>query len=70
MAFPERGWSRIMLALLIYAGSLEFLQRFSPGRTSHIGDFVFSSVGVVAGVFAFALANELVRAGRPKRGTN
>lgn len=36
MAFSERGLSRIALALLVYAGGLEFLQRFSPGRTSSI----------------------------------
>ncbi len=69
-AFPERGLTRIMLALVIYAGSLEFLQRFSPGRTSNIWDFVFSSVGVAAGVLAFALAGRLVQAGRTERRTD
>ena len=34
MAFAERGLSRLALALPIYAGGLEFLQRLSPGRTS------------------------------------
>jgi VanZ family protein len=42
MAFAERGLSRLALALLIFAGGLEFLQRFSPGRTSSIWDFMFS----------------------------
>ena len=55
MAFGERGLFRLMFALLIYAGSLEFLQRFSPGRTSSILDFVFSGTGVLLGVGAFAL---------------
>jgi len=55
MAFAERGLSRLALALLIYAGGLEFLQRFSPGRTSSIWDFMFSGAGVLAGVAAFAL---------------
>lgn len=31
-AFGERGISCILFALLTYAGALEFLQRFSPGR--------------------------------------
>lgn len=55
MAFAERGLFRLILALLIYAGSLEFLQRFSPGRTSSILDFMFSGSGVFLGAGAFAL---------------
>ena len=55
MAFAERGLSRIALALLIYAGGLEFLQRFSPGRTSSIWDFLFSGAGVLIGIGVFAL---------------
>ena len=55
MAFAERGLSRLALALLIYAGGLEFLQRFSPGRTSSIWDFMFSGTGILMGVGAFAL---------------
>jgi VanZ family protein len=54
-AFAERGLSRIALALLVYAGGLEFLQRFSPGRTSSIWDFMFSGAGVLMGIGAFAL---------------
>jgi VanZ family protein len=54
-AFGERGLFRLIFALLIYAGSLEFLQRFSPGRTSSILDFMFSGTGVLLGVGAFAL---------------
>jgi VanZ family protein len=55
VAFAERGMSRVVLALLTYAGSLEFLQRFSPGRISSIWDFMFSGTGVLAGVGVFAL---------------
>ena len=55
MAFAERGFSRVIMALIVYAGGLEFLQRFSPGQTSSIGDFMFSSAGVVTGVCVFAL---------------
>ena len=55
MAFAERGLSRIALALLAYAGSLEFLQLFSPGRTSSIWDFMFSGMGVLMGIGAYAL---------------
>lgn len=55
LAFAERGLLRVMLALLAYAGCLEFLQRFSPGRTSSIWDFMFSGTGVLLGVGALAL---------------
>lgn len=54
-AFAERGLVRIALALVAYAGSLEFLQRFSPGRISSIVDFMFSATGVLVGVGALAL---------------
>ena len=67
IAFAERGLSPVILALLIYAGSLEFLQRFSPGRTSSIWDFMFSGAGVLTGVGAFVLlAKWLPRPTEPK----
>lgn len=59
MAFAERGLIRLTLALCIYAGVLEFLQRFSPGRTSSIVDFLFSSTGVVIGVGVFAVLRRI-----------
>jgi VanZ family protein len=62
LAFAERGLSRIAMALLIYAGGLEFLQRFSPGRTSSIWDFMFSSAGVLIGAGVFALLARAVSA--------
>jgi|SoiMethySBSTD1v2_1073268.scaffolds.fasta_scaffold847767_1 hypothetical protein len=55
LAFAERGLLRIILALLAYAGGLEYLQRFSPGRISSIEDFMFSGTGVLVGVGALAL---------------
>jgi VanZ family protein len=54
-AFAERGLSRITLALVVYAGGLEFLQRFSPGRISSIVDFMFSGTGALVGVGALML---------------
>jgi VanZ like family len=65
-AYGERGVTRVMFALLTYAGGLEFLQRFSPGRTSRLGDCMFSGAGVLMGVGVYVLlrmwlsgANEL-----------
>ena len=55
LAFAERRLFRVMLALLAYAGGLEFLQRFSPGRSSTVWDFMFSGMGVLLGVGTLAL---------------
>jgi VanZ family protein len=41
MATSERGFLRIGSALITYAGVLELLQRYSPGRTSSLRDFMF-----------------------------
>jgi hypothetical protein len=45
--------ARTVLALLMYAGVLEFLQCFSPQRTSTLVDFIFSGFGVLLGGLAF-----------------
>jgi VanZ family protein len=57
VAYVEHGVLRIALALLAYAGCLEFLQQFSPGRTSNFLDFTMSSAGALIGIAAFALLN-------------
>src|SRR5262245_16779676 len=60
LAFSSR-WNglRIGLALIAYAAALEYLQRFSPGRSPSVLDFMFSSLGVVIGVSAFAALAQL-----------
>ena len=37
------GYQRLKLLVMLvaYAGVLEYLQRFAPGRTSQLGDFAF-----------------------------
>jgi len=53
-----RGGARpqpVILALLAYAGALEFLQRYSPGRVSSLGDFIFSGSGILIGVCALMI---------------
>jgi hypothetical protein len=42
----------VLFALFAYAGVLEFLQRYSPGRVSSLGDFAFSCAGILLGVSA------------------
>ena len=39
----------LLLALVSYAGLLEILQGWAPGRTSQAEDFVYSAVGVLLG---------------------
>jgi VanZ family protein len=52
----------ILLAVLsllpaqqMYAGILEYLQHFSPGRHPSIADFVASALGALCGGLAIAL---------------
>src|SRR3990170_4595146 len=60
MAYSERGTVQILFAFLAYAGVLEFLQRFSPGRTSSFEDFMFSAAGVLVGMVASVLLKKLL----------
>jgi VanZ family protein len=39
----------------VYAGVLEYLQHFSPGRHPAIGDFAATAIGAVCGGLAVAL---------------
>ena len=52
LAYAKRRLSSVAAALIVYAGVLEFLQRFSPGRHSSVDDFLASSVGVLIGIAA------------------
>jgi VanZ family protein len=49
----------LALRLIAYAGILELLQRFSPGRTSSIEDFACSAIGVLLGGALFMIANRV-----------
>jgi len=51
----KRGFGRLPAVLIFYAGVLEILQRFSPGRHSAFDDFLASSAGVLIGLAAFML---------------
>jgi VanZ family protein len=50
----------IVGGLIAYAGMLELLQNFSPGRTPAIEDFACSSLGVLLGVGLYAIADRVV----------
>lgn len=52
----RRNPAILMTALVAYAGLMEILQNYSPGRNPAMEGFVWSSLGAVAGAFlAFAI---------------
>ena len=50
-----RGAVQIIGGFWVYAGVLEYLQHFSPGRHPAIGDFAASALGAVCGGLAVGL---------------
>jgi VanZ family protein len=64
LAVSEGSLLRIGSALIAYAGVLELLQRYSPGRTSSVRDFMYSAAGVVLGCAVATLAKRLAAARR------
>jgi VanZ family protein len=53
--YRRRGAVRIIGLFWIYAGILEYLQYFSPGRHPSVGDFAASALGAFFGAFTAAL---------------
>jgi VanZ family protein len=51
----SRSSIQIIGGLWVYAGILEYLQHFSPGRHPSIADFAASAFGVLCGGLATAL---------------
>lgn len=49
LGYPGQRVVGQVTALIAYAAGLEFLQHFSPGRTPAVGDWIFSSIGVLVG---------------------
>ena len=50
-----RGAAQIIGGFWVYAGVLEYLQHFSPGRHPAIGDFAASALGAVCGGLVIAI---------------
>ena len=61
LAYGEARALRAFALLILYAGALEWLQRFSPGRTSSFADFAFSAAGVAICAVAFELLRAVGR---------
>ena len=51
----RRGAAQIVASFWVYAGILEYLQHFSPGRHPAIGDFMASALGALCGGLVIAL---------------
>jgi VanZ family protein len=51
----NRGAARIIGCFWLYAGVLEYLQNFSPGRNPALVDFAASAIGAVCGGVAVLL---------------
>jgi VanZ family protein len=51
----QRGAMRIIGLFVVYAGALEYLQHFSPGRHPAIADFAASALGALCGGLAASL---------------
>jgi VanZ family protein len=51
----SRGGMQIIGGFWVYAGILEYLQHFSPGRHPSIADFAASALGALCGGLAIAL---------------
>jgi VanZ family protein len=51
----SRGVARITICFWIYAGLLEYLQHFSPGRHPSIADFAMSAFGALCGGLGVSL---------------
>ncbi len=49
LGYPAPGIGRLVLALVAYAGLLECLQNFSPGRGPAVADWLASSIGILIG---------------------
>src|SRR5262245_44270128 len=59
LAYVDHSRVKITLALILYAATLEYLQRYAPGRLSSLEDFASSATGILLGVAAFHLVQHL-----------
>jgi VanZ family protein len=63
VAYGRRGVIRIIGLFWIYAGILEYLQHFSPGRYPSITDFAASALGALSGGVVGAFLVRCLRKG-------
>jgi len=51
IGYPRRPWT-LAMGLVTFAGAIEFVQLFIPGRHSRLSDFIIDAVAVCLGVAA------------------
>jgi len=61
LTYPDWGWKWPVSGLVTYAGVLEILQNFSPGRHPAAEDWLAGSIGVLLGISAIRGASRLWR---------
>jgi VanZ family protein len=61
VAYPAWRWQRVAAALVIYAGVLELLQNYSPGRHPALLDWLSSSAGALTGAVCIRMGDEVWR---------
>lgn len=64
LGHPQRKVGWIVLALVAYAGCLEYLQHFAVGRSSAVEDWLVSSMGVLVGSGAAHWVSRVLRHSR------
>jgi VanZ family protein len=60
LAYRLQKTFQIFLMLIIFAGCLEYLQRFSLGRSSSFSDFLFSATGVALGLAIILVGKRVI----------
>lgn len=66
LSYPTRG-KQAFVALVIYAGLLELLQNFSPGRHPAVLDWLSSSTGALLGIAFTHISHQVWWRRRPGR---
>lgn len=64
LGYPQRRFGWTVLALVIYAGCLEYLQHFAVGRSPAVEDWLASSMGVLFGARAAHWVSRVLRHSR------
>ena len=61
LSYPDWGWQKPAIGLVIYAGALEVLQSMSAGRHPAVEDWLAGAAGVLVGICAAIIADKLWR---------
>jgi VanZ family protein len=59
LTYPRWEWKRIVIVLSTYAGILELLQNFPPGRHPAVSDWLSGSAGALTGVVCIRVGHAI-----------